>query len=122
MEVSNRRQETLRDLTTQWLLPGTHIVSDGWRAYDNIENWANGIYTHSVIVHNENFVDPNDDEIHTQNVENMWMRMKRKMRRQFGTNDNLFESYLYEFVWRNTIQNDKPLSHFILLLRDIYVV
>ena len=25
------------------------------------------------------FVDPNDDAIHTQNVENLWMRVKRKL-------------------------------------------
>jgi len=49
-----------------------------------------GIYTHDVIVHQQNFVDPGDEDVHTQNVENMWMRAKRKLRRQFGTSRECF--------------------------------
>ena len=51
--------------------------------------------------HQTHFLDPNDSEIHTQNVENMWMRAKRKIKRQFGTSRELFPSYLHEFVFRN---------------------
>jgi len=32
-------------------------------------------------------------DIHTQNIENMWMRLKRKLRRQFGTSRALFQTY-----------------------------
>ena len=109
-------EQTLRDLTIQWILPGSHIVSDGWRAYNNIANWSNGIYTHSVIVHQQNFVDPLEPETHTQNVENMWMRAKRKIRRQFGTSDELFPSYLHEFMWRQSISEAKSFQHLLLLI------
>ena len=64
----------------------------------SFEDINHGIYTHDVIVHQEHFVDPNDDAIHTQNVENLWMRVKRKLRRQFGTSETLFTSHLHEFV------------------------
>lgn len=57
-----------------------------------------GIYDHCAIVHEENFVDSNDHNIHTKNVENMWMRAEKKLRRQFGTSEGLFHSYLYGFV------------------------
>lgn len=60
-----------------------------------------GIYMHSVVVHERNFVDPVDPEIHTQNIENLWMRAKRKLKRQFGTSRALFPSYLDEFAFRN---------------------
>ena len=50
------------------------------------------MYTHSTIVHQEHFVDPDDNEVHTKLVENLWMRAKRKIRRQFGTSDALFLS------------------------------
>jgi len=65
-------------------------VSDGWAAYANIEAIHGGIYTHAVVVHQAHFVDLNDSDIHTQNIENMWMRAKRKLKRQFGTSRELF--------------------------------
>jgi len=45
-----------------------------------------------------NFVNP---YLHAQNIENMWMRVKLKQRRQFGTSRALFQTYLSEFRWRN---------------------
>ena len=37
--------------------------------------------THSVIVHERNFVDPIEPGVHTQLIENTWMRAKQKLRR-----------------------------------------
>jgi len=82
-----------------YILPGRHIVSEGWLAYANIDAIRGEIYTHSVVVHQTHFVDLNDSEIHTQNIENMWMWAKRKIKRQFGTSRKLFPSYLHEFVF-----------------------
>ena len=58
VEVPDRTAANLEPIIRRWILPGTHIISDGWAAYANIENIANGIYTHSVIVQERNFVDP----------------------------------------------------------------
>ena len=85
VEVPDRTAATLQQHIQTHILPGTHIVSDGWAAYANIDAIRGGIYTHAVVVHQAHFVDPNDTEIHTQNIENMWMRAKRKIKRQFGT-------------------------------------
>ena len=46
-------------------------------------------------MHELNFVNPIDNDIHTQNVENHWMRVKRKLRQQFGTHKDLFKSHLH---------------------------
>ena len=35
-----------------------------------------------------------------QNIENLWMRAKCKLRRQFGTTGALFDTYLEEFMWQ----------------------
>lgn len=120
--VPDRTEETLREMTLQWILPGTHIMSDGWRAYGNIDTWQHGIYTHSTVIHQQNFVDPLDDEVHTQLVENMWMRAKRKLRRQCGTSNELFPSYLHEFIWRQTIPdfNKKAFQHVMNLICNRY--
>jgi len=42
-------------------------MSDGWAAYANID----ACYLHSLIVHQQNFVDPNDPRVHTEYVENV---------------------------------------------------
>ena len=59
------------------ILPGTDIILDGWASYGHINEICGGIYEHDVVVHADHFVDPNDDSIHTQNIENLWMRLKR---------------------------------------------
>nr|KAG5692728.1 hypothetical protein BaRGS_033839 [Batillaria attramentaria] len=99
VEVPDRTRATLEPIVLQYVLLGSHIISDGWRAYGNLAQVGGGIYLHDVIVHDQHFVDPN---IHTNNIENTWMRAKRKLRRQFGTSEDLFPSYLAEFLWRNS--------------------
>jgi hypothetical protein len=44
--------------------------------------------------------------ISTLKIENMWMRVKRKLCRQFGTSRALFQTYLSEFWWWNFHRND----------------
>ena len=123
VEVENWSADTLLQLIKQFILPGTHIISDGWHAYQNIVNLNNGVYTHSVINHSENFVDPADEDIHTQSVENFWMRAKRKMRRQFGTSEDLFPTYLSEFMWRNRLRGGVDVfSEFLISVGRLYAV
>ena len=69
VEVPDRTAATLEALILQHCLPGTHIISDGWAAYRNVAALQNGIYQHSVVVHERYFVDPNDAEKRTQNIE-----------------------------------------------------
>jgi hypothetical protein len=42
------------------------IISDGWREYNRLDEIGGGIYEHQVIVHQENFVDPDDRSVHTK--------------------------------------------------------
>ena len=65
---------------------------------------------------------PDNPDIHTQNIENMWMRVKRKLRRQFGTSRALFQTYLSEFRWRNFHRNDDKFNAFMCCIADLYVV
>ncbi|KAL8605161.1 hypothetical protein ACOMHN_031102 [Nucella lapillus] len=70
----------------------------------------------TVVVHQEHFVDPLNQEIHTENVENMWMRAKRKLLRQFGMTRELFPSYLHEFMFCNRFRGE---DMFRVMLRAI---
>jgi len=122
VEVPNRTAATLTLEIEKRILPGSHIVSDDWASYAQIDRIRGGIYTHSVVVNEDNFVDHDDPDTHTQNVENMWMRAKRKLRRQFGTSRELFPSYLHEFVWRNAMKGRDMFSAFCGCVSDTYVV
>jgi len=120
VEVPDRRAPTLENLLVQHVLPGTHIISDGWAAYANLDRIANGIYTHSVVVHQQNFVDHNDATVHTNVVENMWMQAKRKLKRQFGTSRDLFPSYLHEFMFRNRFRDTDMFSCMLITVAANY--
>ena len=122
VEVPDRTRATLEPIIQQFILPGSHIMSDGWPAYANIPQIGGGIYTHDVIVHERHFVDPDNPDVHTQNIENTWMRAKRKVKRQFGTSNDLFPTYMAEFIWRNRFRHSRRcFGHFLTSVSDIYV-
>ncbi|KII69043.1 hypothetical protein RF11_02398 [Thelohanellus kitauei] len=58
--------------------PHTRIISDGWKAYSKLEEYG---YIHEVVIHDDNFVDPVVPYVHTQNIENMWLVLKRFLRK-----------------------------------------
>ena len=57
--VPNRKRRTLLPLIQDHIAAGSIIHSDAWGAYvDNIEYIPNRNYTHLVVNHTYNFVDP----------------------------------------------------------------
>ena len=92
IEVPDRRRETLLPIIRQWILPGSRIISDGWAAYAQIEHIDDGVYMHDVVVHER---------------ENTWIRAKKKLRRQCKTKEELFPSYMAEFLWRHRVGENK---------------
>lgn len=103
--VAKRDARTLEQIISSHVLPGTKIITDAWRGYNNVGQLGNGIYDHAVVVHADNFVHPVHPDIHTQTIEGLWMQVKRKQRYQGGTSRGLFPSYLNEFMWRNSHKN-----------------
>ena len=119
-EVPDRRRGTLE-----------FIISDGWRSYDLLNQLDFGVYGHDVL-HQRNFVDPADETIHTQNIENTWQgakcKLKRapmyknKLKRQHGTPRVLFTSYSSEFLWRNKYGNLNVFGGLTNTIRELYVL
>nr|KAI8751340.1 hypothetical protein BgiMline_015871 [Biomphalaria glabrata] len=80
--------------------PGTMIHSDAWAAYNGIAHLpVLPPYQHNVVNHSTNFVDPATGAT-TNHVERMWKSMKQKLKRMSGTSDDLLQSHIDEFLWR----------------------
>ncbi|HEX4850162.1 MAG TPA: IS1595 family transposase [Puia sp.] len=94
--VHDRSRETLIECIKEWCLPGTIVVTDGWRGYSEVGTLG---FKHEVVVHEDHFVDP-ETGVHTNAVESWWQRCKRRFKRILGTSDELLCSYLDEFLWR----------------------
>ena len=94
------------------------IITDGWGAYNDLEKIDGDIYSHEIINHKFEFVSSNDPMIHTENIENLWMRLKRKLKYQFGTKKEHFPLYIGDFMWRQYFQRQSLFQSFILTISD----
>ena len=94
-------------------MPETLILTDGWRGYRNM--WSHP-YHHLPVIHSQNFVNPLNSTIHTQNIENLWSVLKRFSRRK-GTNRKDVVSYISEFI----LKNENNIDSFNVLLEALSV-
>jgi len=107
IEVSDRTAATLQPLIQRYILQGSHIMSDGWPSYANIDqltNWGMAsTCTLSLCIR----------DILSILLMLTYTLSKRKLRRQFGTSHALFPSYLHEFVFRSRFRG-QDMFHIIL--------
>jgi transposase-like protein len=57
-------------------------------------------YDRRWVNHQVNFVDPNDPTVHTQGIEATWGALKRSMKHLSGTSQELFPTYLFQYMFR----------------------
>lgn len=95
--VPCRTAEVLNEVILKYVELGTTIITDGWGGYLHLEDIG---FTHEVVNHSENFVDPEDSSIHTQRIESRWSAFKRWLRGK-GTNYKPhLDEYLVEYLYR----------------------
>ena len=95
---------------------GSIIHFDECRAYFQLSN--NAAYTHLTVNHSIHFVDPTTG-VHTQNIENTWMHVKHKQKKQGGFSRPLLNTYLQEFMWHQEF-GDKPFTNLVLQIASVY--
>ena len=94
--VPTRDAATLLPIIQQYVLLGSIIHSDEWRAYSSIQSRLG--LQHSTVNHSVNFVAPNGT--HTQNIESYWNKTKMKLKRMRGVRSEFLSSYIDEFMWK----------------------
>lgn len=104
VRVEKRDKETLHALIQKWVLPGSVIYTDQWKSYVGIEQYG---YSHRTVNHSKEFVNQEDNNVHTQNVECFWSKVKRDYRRRIGRmSPTMLDSYLVEYMWRQSTEGD----------------
>ena len=94
--VANRNKPTLNQIFRDNVAPGTEIVTDGWKGYNDLSQLEGCDFTHSVVNHTENFTDP-DTGHHTNTQE--------------GTKN--------DFSSKHKKKNDSPWFFSIFVLRQL---
>jgi transposase-like protein len=101
--VRRRDAATLLSLISQYIRPGTTIVTDSWRAYRRIALLPHG-FRHLMVNHGIHFVDP-ITRAHTQNIENRWKGWKLYVRIRQGIVDRQIRSHLKEFCCAQDLEH-----------------
>ena len=93
--VEDRSAATLIPIIKKYILPGSKIMSDCWKAYDCLENEG---YIHGTVNHSIEFINSETGD-HTQSIESTWRAVKKSLPRS-GSTKGMYDSYFAEFIFR----------------------
>ena len=103
--VDERNKKTLWHQILKHIKAGTIIYSDQWKAYVVIEQDKRKRYLHKTVNHIEGFVN-HEENVHTQNIESLWRKLKDCKYMYNGIKENDIKSHIDEYIWRkNNIKN-----------------
>jgi ISXO2-like transposase domain len=97
--VPNRRSETIKDLFSRHIGPGSTIITDGHRSYPSAVAY---IQSHHIIVNNNSDGFKNIEGFHTNNIENLWSLLKYEAKRRRGVLKSNTQVFLNELWLRYT--------------------
>ncbi|GFX24742.1 DDE_Tnp_IS1595 domain-containing protein [Trichonephila clavipes] len=92
--VANRTKVELLSVIREWILPGTTIISDCWRAYKCLSEEG---YRHLTVNHSLTFKNP-ESGAHTNSIEGTWLAIKRNLKGHTDHVEGQFDSYLAEYM------------------------
>lgn len=114
--VENRSRRRLLPIIRKYVRPGSEIISDCWRSYNQLSHDG---YIHYQVTHERYFVHPGTGA-HTQHVERAWRTYKEDIYRYRG---NLTEKALkmnLRFIeWNHWLAKDHSKGILGRLFKDI---
>jgi transposase len=90
--VPERSSTVLFEICSSHLKYDTKIYSDCWRGYSLLRIH----FDVRSLNHKLNFVDPNNRNMHTQNIERLWRSVKKEM---IGVSSENYNPYLKLFMF-----------------------
>jgi len=91
--VQSRTSAKLLAIIKNNVEEGTTIITDGWKGYLGIDK---NNYKHYSVNHKENFVNPLNKEIHTQNIEILWRWLKKYIKNKSLNSFTNIKNYINE--------------------------
>lgn len=82
-------------LIRQWVLPGTLVITDCWRAYNILRDYG---LDHITVNHSKNIMDP-ETEAHTNNVEINWRDVRASIPK-YGIRNKHYIGYLAGYMFK----------------------
>lgn len=106
--VYNRNENTLSRKIWKYINENSVLITDEWGGYANINN---RFYSHYTVNHSKEFVNSKYRKIHTNNIENLWKQLKRKINHFCnGVKLEHISDYINEYFYtKNHDQSKKPL-------------
>lgn len=109
LPVERRDAATLIPLCKKYILPGTTVYSDSWKAYSGLKDEG---YTHLVVNHSKHFVDP-ESGVHTNNIERLWKDIKSWVLRA-GNKKSHYRQYFARYLFAHDHPDHKTILHHFL--------
>ncbi|CAJ1071410.1 hypothetical protein AMEX_G12341 [Xyrichtys novacula] len=116
--VERRSRATLVPLINRYIRRGSTIISDEWRAYNDLPQLG---YRHYTVNHSVAYVNPVTGA-HTQHIERAWRTYKEKIWRLRGNcSEELLEDHLLVIEWEDWLARKHRHSPLGRLLHDMRV-
>ncbi|KAG0440543.1 hypothetical protein DMUE_1664 [Dictyocoela muelleri] len=87
---------TLTKFISDHVKIGNLVITDGYTSYP--KSVKNSFCSHEIVNHHKGF--KNNKEYHTNNIENLWSKLKYEEKRRLRIKKSYIYLFLNEFIWR----------------------
>ncbi|KAG0441212.1 hypothetical protein DMUE_1219 [Dictyocoela muelleri] len=79
--ISDKKKETFTNIIKKYADESSVIMTDEHRSYCGLRSEG---FNHYTVKHSENFISPDNKDVHTQIIESLWNIFKKKKHLEYG--------------------------------------